>query len=200
MRSLELCWGTLGPTKNTGIFFILCGQLDTFWSLLGPIECHLETIFGKKKRPKSEPYMAQHSPQNGSRYSQKGLGMAPIRLPWRSLSALWWFCWAKNRSKSEPYTKGSDFWHFSSRKWFPETSMELYTKTNNTWKSMKKSYTTKINQVQPHWYCIYVQCRPHHHGVQIVGCLEIVRLLLVAHQKTKNKKIHTMFCKISIYL
>jgi hypothetical protein len=27
------------------------------------------------------PYMPQHSPQNSSRYIQKGLGVAPIKLP-----------------------------------------------------------------------------------------------------------------------
>jgi hypothetical protein len=32
--------------------------------------------------------------------------------------------------KSEPFAKGSDFWRFSSRKWFPETSWNLIA-TNN---------------------------------------------------------------------
>ena len=31
----------------------------------------------------------------------------------------------QNRSKSEPFAEGSDFWRFSSRKWFPETSWNL---------------------------------------------------------------------------
>ena len=134
MRSLELCWGTLGPTKNTGVFYFTWAIghiLEPSWAY----RVSFGNNFWEEKRPKSEPYMAQHSPQNGSRYSQKGLGMAPIRLPWRSLSALWGFCWAKNRSKSEPYTKGSDFWHFSSRKWFPETSCNLIHLTQESWES-----------------------------------------------------------------
>ena len=32
----------------------------------------------------------------------------------------------EKRQKSEPFAKGSDFWRFSSRKWFPKTSMEVY--------------------------------------------------------------------------
>ena len=61
---------------------------------------------------------------------------------WEYLEPL---CWVKNRSKSDPFAKGSDFGRFSSRKSFSKTSMELY--RNSDVDIDAEIYTLNMNQL-----------------------------------------------------